>query len=260
VRSGQPGPVTLVAQIKLAGWTVKQKIRQVRFLARVWVRFAQRMVGRQSDGMPLTAASLCANIINLPEREDRRKAVSNQFDMRNIKYRIVAATQDSYGALGCAISHRNLLASITPGEVIWVCEDDLAYDVDEEMLFAVVDEFLSNDALDVLCLSHMTKSPILPISKMLALTASTMTTASYLAKPRARDALHDCFDRAAIMLALGFPKKVAAIDVQWKALQREKLVFAVPRIPLAHQAASYSDVENIEVDYYPGRKDESPLI
>lgn len=188
-------------------------------------------------------------VINLDRRSDRREHVVQQFRQLGWDCDIVPGVEDANGALGCALAHKNVLASVSPGENVWVCEDDIAFDVTSIEIEAVVEQFLLNPRLDVLCLSHTTVGPTAPISAHLTLTAGSLTTASYVVKAHAVSALYECFDRSAVMLAMGYPPHIAAIDVQWLTLQRESLVFCVPRRQIAHQTPSFSDVEGRDVDY-----------
>jgi hypothetical protein len=134
-----------------------------------------------------------------------------------------------------------------------VCEDDVVFDLGRQDLEEVIRDFLTNDGLDVLCLAHKTRGPTVRISRHLAISVNSATTASYLVKPRAREALLKSFDQSAKMLALGVPRRQAALDIHWQLLQRRTLVFCVPVREGAHQGSSFSDVEGRDVDYYGER-------
>lgn len=232
---------------------MRRALGQLTVLGRVALRYAtRRQPVKSSAAEPIPTP----RVINLSHRVDRRHAVSEEFARQYLDAVFVEATKDPNGLLGCAISHRNLLRSEPSGVTVWVCEDDVAFEqVPTETSVAghwknTVTEFLRNDRLDVLCLAHRTLGPVLPISKGLALTESSITTASYLVKPRARGHLVKCFDQSVAMLALGQPPHIAAHDVHWLGLQRKSLVFCVPRRPLVYQAPSYSDIQDRDVDYY----------
>lgn len=191
-------------------------------------------------------------LINLPSRADRLTTVSQEFQEIGIKPRLVPGVPHPDGAIGCAMAHRNLLRSLegSTGRVAWIVEDDVAFDVGREELLHVVRAFLNNDGLDVLCLSHLTPRHALPVSREFAISVSTFTTACYLVKPRAIELLEKSFTESLIMLSLGAPPEQAAIDVHWRKLQRRKLVFCVPRKPIAYQVPSFSDTAGKEVDYF----------
>ena len=191
-----------------------------------------------------------AQIIHLENRTDRAEHFLEQFSRVGLGYVVYEATQHTDGALGCALSHRRLLESTNPHEVTWVCEDDIAFEIPGVEISKIVTSFLEDPGLDVLVLAHKTQGPTLPISTEFALTVSSQTTASYVLKPTARKAIVTSFDQSALMLGLGSPPEVAAIDVHWQRLQASELVFCVPRKLVAYQVASYSDVQRRAVDYY----------
>lgn len=235
---------------------MRRGLHQLTALGRVALRYATRrqpVKSSPAESMPTP------QVINLAHRVDRRDAVSKEFARQHLDAAFVEATKDSNGPLGCAISHRNLLRSAPSGAPVWVCEDDVAFEQAPPGTSAAghwentVSEFLGNDRLDVLCLAHRTLGPVWPVSKALALTASSITTASYLVKPRAKEHLIKCFDQSVVMLALGQQPQIAAHDVHWLGLQRKSLVFCVPRRPLVYQAPSYSDIQETDVDYYDRR-------
>jgi hypothetical protein len=232
---------------------MRRALHKLTVLGRVVLRYAtHRALGVTSAAETIPAPQ----VINLPHRKDRRAAVSKEFAQHHLDGVFVQATKDSNGPLGCAISHRNLLKSAPSDSTVWVCEDDVAFEgtppeiSDGGHWRTVVTEFLGNDRLDVLCLAHKTLGPVWPVSKHLALTTASITTASYLVKPGAKEHLIRCFDQSVAMLALGQPPHIAAHDVHWLGLQRESLVFCVPRQPVVYQAPSYSDIQETDVDYY----------
>lgn len=232
---------------------MRRALQRLAELSRVVLRYASR----GSSGRATRVEAIpTPQVINLPHRTDRRAAVSKEFAQHHLDGVFVQATKDPNGPLGCAISHRNLLKSAPSNSTVWVCEDDVAFEgappgtVDGGHWRTVVTEFLGNDRLDVLCLAHKTLGPVWPVSKHLALTAASITTASYLVKPGAQQDLIRCFDQSVAMLALGQAPHIAAHDVHWLGLQRKSLVFCVPRQPVVYQAPSYSDIQETNVDYY----------
>ena len=227
-----------------------REIRRHSDLARSYVRYQRNRVTRRGENFLTSAGIPVAQVIHLADRLDRAKHFREQFSQIDLDHVIFDATKNSDGALGCALSHRRLLEATDPNEVTSVCEDDIAFDASGRELTETLRSFLAHPGFDVLVLSHKTPGPTLPISADFALTVSSQTTASYLLKPSARKALITSFDQSALMLGLGTPPDVAAIDIHWKRLQVSQLVFCVPRRALAHQAASYSDVQRREVDYY----------
>jgi GR25 family glycosyltransferase involved in LPS biosynthesis len=159
---------------------------------------------------------------------------------------------DENGTLGCALAHRNLLNSTDPRsqEILWVAEDDVVFDGTRDELEACIAEFVSDSGLDVLCLAERTSGPTLTISSRIALTVTTLTTACYLVKPWAVDRLRQSFHESVVLLSMGYPPIVGAIDQHWRSLQWSELTFCIPRKNLARQAPSFSDIRQMDVDYY----------
>ncbi len=196
-------------------------------------------------------------VINLASRADRRGQVEEQ--MRSIgqpHFQIVSGVPHANGSLGCALAHRNLLDGVArdPHEILWIAEDDVVFDASPGEIAACIDEFAKDPGLDVLCLAERTPGPKLPISKTLALTVSTYTTACFLVKPWAIDRLRQSFHESVYFLSLGVPPTKAAIDSHWRLLQYRDMVFCVPRARLVRQRPSYSDIRGIEIDYYRDKR------
>lgn len=225
-------------------------IRRLLDLAASYSRYRKNRGTRSEQGVVLTTSIPVAHIIHLESRPDRAKQFREQFGRVGLNHVVFEATENQNGALGCALSHRRLLETTDPHEATWVCEDDIGFDVSGVELTKIVTSFLRDSGLDVLVLAHKTRGPTLPVSAEFAVTVSSQTTASYIVKPSARAAIFASFDQSALMLGLGIPPEVAAIDIHWQSLQAAQLVFCVPRMLVAHQVASYSDVQRREVDYY----------
>lgn len=161
------------------------------------------------------------------------------------------ASSDINGALGCARSHASLMENFISKDLDFglVVEDDIEFLVPERRLLEIITEFLNNPNLDVLCLANSNQIPPRRISQTLSITCSTQTTAAYLLKRRAAKPLVRKFRKSVRLFAASEPKKVAAVDQQWKLLQRGRLIFAVPQENVAHQRLSFSDIEGRSVDY-----------
>ena len=161
------------------------------------------------------------------------------------------ASPDVNGALGCARSHASLMENFISEDLDFalVVEDDIDFLVPEWRLLEVIAEFLNNPTLDVLCLANSNQIPPRRISPTLSITCSTQTAAAYLLKRRAAKPLLKKFRNSVRLFGAGEPKRVAAIDQQWKAVQRGRLIFAVPHEKIARQRPSFSDIEGRTVDY-----------
>ena len=231
------------------------------FLVMVWLRYhARKIRSRMHRTTPLGLVG--PFVINLPHRVDRLDAVRSQFAAIHRIPVVVPGVVEANGALGCALAHRNLLRSQVEisDAVLWIAEDDVEFHASEREISAVIADFLDDPGLDVLCLSHMTRRSGIPISSQLALSVTTETTACYLVKPWARAALEASFHSSVQLLSLGREPRIAAIDVVWKALQRSSLVFCIPRVSLAIQSPSFSDVLGREVDYFAQETGQLPPL
>jgi GR25 family glycosyltransferase involved in LPS biosynthesis len=154
-----------------------------------------------------------------------------------------AFSRNYLGSMGCAYSHRNLLREFDTGEnTIMVCEDDLEILADPRYFWAVVDDFLRDPRLDVLCLAgNVTDNPLV-VSAHLAISQSISTTSCYVVKKSAIALLERNFHQSLGMFFRGESVQVASIDQNWKKLQRRKLIFATPIHRVAAQRKSHSDI------------------
>lgn len=193
--------------------------------------------------------------INLERRPDRRTAVEKE--LRSM--RIVSPTRfpavdgsifapksftvQQLGSIGCAKSHRDLLRRLKESQhPVMVCEDDLVFSAEPESLLRVLSEFYADARLDVLCLAANIGDTPLRISQSFAISRDISTTACYVLKPRAIPHLESTFSDAVTRLEGGESIQKASIDQRWKTLQRGRLIFCVPRIQMARQGRSFSDI------------------
>ena len=130
-----------------------------------------------------------------------------------------------------------------------VCEDDVQFVAEGQATEKVIQEFLSHKGLDVLCLAYRLRGPRIVISRRLAIANNVQTTSCYILKRAALPLLLANFTESEQLLRSGVAMKTAALDIHWKKLQRKELVFAIPRIPLARQRPSFSDITKKFKDY-----------
>lgn len=190
-------------------------------------------------------------VISLERRRDRRILLRKHFAEMGLSFAFFPGVENPNGRLGCAVAHANLLREwISNGEgILMVCEDDVMFNCSNAELSRLLAKFLRNPGLDVLCLGHSSVGPFISISGKMKLTMNTQTTSCYVVKPGVMQALLGSFDRSAEKLAEGKAHNKWALDVLWKGLQRESMVFAIPQEAIAIQAPSFSDIENTWVDY-----------
>ncbi|WP_131802523.1 hypothetical protein [Yoonia litorea] len=188
--------------------------------------------------------------INLAKREDRRQQIEKEFAKAGIShYARFEARENERGSIGCAQSHRDLIASVTPhpDRLTMVCEDDCEFLASRAEIDAAINAFANDERLSVLCLAYAAKNGI-GISDLLAISSNLKTTACYIFKPAVADDLRDCFDESFHRLSQGERDKTAAIDVRWRDLQA-KYFFALPIKRALRQRRSYSDIVNRKVFY-----------
>jgi len=198
----------------------------------------------QVGGIPVT-------YINLARRVDRRLETEKELQaigLRNL--RRFSAIESSDGPLGCARSHAAVLRETNSSSYpLLVCEDDIDFLADSNRLSKVIIEFLANSELDVLCLAYRLRGPKVKVSSELAIANNVQTTACYVVKVSAAQALMRSFQESASLLSQGVPAAKAAIDIHWKKYQARELVFCVPTPPVARQRVSYSDIAGKVKDY-----------
>lgn len=180
-------------------------------------------------------------IINLQKRSDRWAAISSNFNSYNIPFRRFEAVEHPQGALGCALSHVEVLKQYDGlSDAVCVAEDDaqVLHDVR-----SIIDDFMAS-AADVLLLGNNTRRTV-PFSSTLSRAYDAYTTSFYVAKRESIPRLLACFKQAVEDLKT---KRHQPIDVAWHGLQKE-LVFVVPKRRVVIQRAGYSDIEKKYVNY-----------
>ena len=209
-------------------------------------------LGKANPAPSLPAVdSVSIRVINLESRADRLHETEAELAKMGItRWSRFSAVKDSNGALGCALSHAQLMEQVQDLEpAVMVCEDDIEFLVSPEELRTLVSEFLANPILDVLCLAFHLRLPPHAISSRLAITADTATAACYVVKTRALPMLRDSFVEATQLIQAGKPLGLVAIDRHWRKLQRRQLMFAIPRERAVRQRPSFSDIEGHDVFY-----------
>lgn len=216
-----------------------------------WVYFSRKWLSNTAKGKQsfspgqVSRWALTTRYINLHHRGDRNRETRLELSgvgLKNVER--FEAFQHSVGALGCALSHAAVLETLASSDVpvALICEDDIEFLGDARQLEVVLGDFMSRPELDVLCLSFRLRGPALPIGANLALANNIQTTAGYVAKRSAFAPLIDSFRQSARDLERGAPIEKASIDVRWKTLQYSRLLFCIPRAPIARQRESHSDI------------------
>jgi len=198
------------------------------------------------ENLPPAGSSLFpVSFINLSDRKDRLKLVTHEFARVEIsKAKRIPAIKDQNGALGCAKSHVKALDALSQAnfQLAMVCEDDVEFLTDRQVLNELISEFQRIPGLGVLCLANRVRGPRLPISKMLSVSNNIQMAACYVIKPFALKPLRQSFSNSVLALGEGADLAEASIDQLWKKVQTNEVFFSVPRAKVARQRKSYSDI------------------
>lgn len=182
--------------------------------------------------------------INLRHRKDRNRETLSELRAAGLlNFSRLDATANALGALGCAQSHVAALEDLeaTGAPVALVCEDDIGFVAESDLLELVLADFMSRPGLGVLCLSYRLRGPAFPVSTNLALGNNLQTTAGYVVKESALRAFQQSLRSSRDRLAEGIAVSAASIDVRWKSVQFREMSFCIPRVSIAQQRRSYSD-------------------
>lgn len=193
--------------------------------------------------------------INLKHRKDRKENLLKQLKMINYPndkiVRIDAIKKDN-GAIGCGLSHIKVLKIALKehdiNDYITILEDDFewkksnAYDV-------IMNAISSDTDWNVILLACNGK--VNKYNKKLLKVGSCSTTSGYIIKIKYIPELLKIWEKDMNSLLndskinRGFESR--AIDQSWKKLQKDKWYTTNPII--GKQMASYSDIEQKQVDY-----------
>ena len=190
--------------------------------------------------------------INLDHRLDRKRFAESELLRMGFGHALrFSAAQETNGSLGCAKSHIAVLERFRNQNqhIFAVFEDDIEFVCEPGYLKMVVEEFVGSPKLDILCLSYRLRAPGLPLTPHLSVANNIQTTAGYLIRKRAIPTLLDSFYTSEEMLTRGVNPKKASIDVVWKKKQRHGLLFSIPKVSIAKQRVSHSDIVGRVKDY-----------
>ena len=189
--------------------------------------------------------------INLIHRVDRKKMIEEELDKIEFKrYSRFNGISNPNGALGCAYSHKGVLDLFDEnnGKLLMVCEDDISFIGSSEKLQMLLENFINDENLDVLCLGFNNFNQY-PYNDYFNLTSDTLTTSCYIIKPYMKEILLSNFELSIELLENGVDRIYRlAIDQVWKVVQK-KHNFVIPKERFAFQRESYSDIEKQIVNY-----------
>ncbi|WP_341665491.1 hypothetical protein [Vibrio sp.] len=205
-------------------------------------------------------------IINLTHRTDRKAESVSELKKCGIsiddKSFFEAYYKPECGALGCSLSHGNLIAhylSHSSSPYLLVLEDD--FEVQEcELFLSSLERILDcSNEWDVFLLGNNQAIPIAMIDDQLGFSRviNSQTASGYIVHRSFAIKLMSTFFESALglehssKLPLKLNKLVShhyCLDILWKKLQTEHR-FATRLPSLIKQRASYSDIEMKNVDY-----------
>jgi GR25 family glycosyltransferase involved in LPS biosynthesis len=204
-------------------------------------------------------------IVNLSHRTDRRSECVLELNKIGLKYSeeifFPARYHPEDGALGCALSHATVLAdylasSLKPFALI--LEDDFEFN-DKDSVRSKL-EYLTKASVewDVYLLAHNQAVPVASTSHSGVFRVfNAQTTAAYIVRRQYATDLIGSFFRSAEHLRsfLALPpesrkitRHFVAADMLWKSLQTSSNFYASFPAEIT-QRASFSDIENTQVDY-----------
>lgn len=193
--------------------------------------------------------TLNISVINLARRADRREHIDVELRKLGIeRFGFVEAVdaQDQYrwlgslaGKRGCGESHFLLLANNAGSEQpLVILEDDITFSCTHRELLRVVNAFLRDPSLDVLCL-HYESDRKREVSDLLSVAYAIVSTAGYIVKPRAIPGLMRDFRRSTRTLE---NRRNAPIDHAWWRSQGVRYLFSAPTKRIARQTPGFSDI------------------
>jgi hypothetical protein len=241
-------------------------IRSARKIDEKWERllWTQRWNSRRAslepaDKKPITSVEgvftdLAIVVISLETRQDRREkfaTVMKSFGLA--RYEMIDAIdgpttfqklpRHRAATKACSESHKiGLERGLSAGKLaVMVCEDDIEFLENKKEVGKILQEFLGDSRLDVLCLSARVRGGRLRVSENLSVATRIVTGACYVVKPHVAQALTDNFAESSRRVSRGLRK--SALDQNWHKLQTGRYFFAVPNKKIVKIAAGYSDIQ-----------------
>lgn len=189
--------------------------------------------------------------INLKSRSDRNISIVKEFnEIGFVKYKRIPGVPLLNGALGCAMAHVNAIQDYLVSEenILIICEDDIIFDSNCNAVQELLNEFVLDKNLDILCIGNNVLSIPVRISDKLSIANNIQTASCYVVKKNVVPELLSTFTMSIERMKNGEDSRQAAIDIQWKKMQQNR-IFAFPNEKIAIQGASFSNIENTHVEY-----------
>lgn len=237
----------LLANFRIFWGRLAHPLRNAEFRLRVFflIGMGQFGLGRRREMIvPIALEQLPVVYISLQTREDRRALLVEEFKSVGLrKADWFRALERKNGALGCALSHLDVIRSADGlSSLVMICEDDIGFLCSSRQLQEILDDFAKDPMLDVLQLDARTHSRHHRYDGRFNLVNDGHSTGCYVVKPGVADVLERFFSKSVDRLERGVPLYRAAIDVVWKIAQQRHLVFATPVERVVIHKSGFSDV------------------
>lgn len=189
--------------------------------------------------------------INLVSRPDRKTKFEDEMKKLNIQANRFNAIKNKFGALGCSLSHLNLLkyAKINNLDHILIMEDDILF-LNPEIFINSINKFLSSKInFDVLLIAGNNMGPYSKIDDFCVKINKCQTTTGYLVKQHYYDTLIQNFEQGVYKLSNNLNRlNDFAIDQYWTNLQLIDNWYLLTPLTVT-QRPDYSDIEKRIINY-----------
>jgi glycosyl transferase family 25 len=189
--------------------------------------------------------------INLDRRTDRKYHIENQLKILNWNGKRFPAIQNSFGALGCSLSHLALLKYAKANKLshILIMEDDVTF-LEPSVFLNSLNKFLEKyKNFDVLLLAGNNMGEYKRIDDYCIKVTHCQTTTAYLVKSHYYDTLISNYENGINLLQM-YPNKLNdyAIDQYWGSLQITDKWYLLTPLTVT-QRHDYSDIEKRPTNY-----------
>jgi glycosyl transferase, family 25 len=189
--------------------------------------------------------------INLDHRTDRKEALEKELDELGLPNERFSAIKHSFGAVGCSKSHVAVLKLAKERKYprVLILEDDFTFTVHRDTLEREIGKIRDDGKpYDVFMLAYNVMNIQDVAEPYWKKIINAQTTSAYIIQEHYYDALINVVETAIPQLESTRRTGDYAIDVVMKQLQPNGKWYC-PTERLGKQRASYSDIENRDVNY-----------
>jgi GR25 family glycosyltransferase involved in LPS biosynthesis len=189
--------------------------------------------------------------INLDTRPDRKVFFENQMKILGLNATRFNAIKDSCGAVGCTLSHLELLkyAKQQNMDHILIMEDDIMFLRPRLFAFYLNNCLINHKDFDVLLIAGNNMDDYIRLDNYCVRIKKCQTTTGYLVKNHYYDKLIKNFEEGVNKLKQNIKlSSNYAVDQYWNSLQlRDKWYLLTPLT--VTQKPDYSDIEKKQINY-----------